>query len=71
MDKEYLWNNKEIIIKKLYVLLGVLLILYLIVNLVRINSKQSFDSNELLSNVSNTSQISSEYIPAIITYSDE
>jgi hypothetical protein len=69
MNKEYLWKNKEFIIKKLYIVLGCLVVLYLIVNLTRINSnsKQTFDSNEFYSL---ESKVSSEYIPAIITYSE-
>jgi len=69
MNKEFLWNNKEIIIKRLYVALGVLLILYLIINLVNIN-KPINNINNINNMHSTSSKVSSEYIPAIVTYSE-
>lgn len=68
MDKEFLWNNKEFIIKKLYIMLGFLLLLYLIVNLYQIDNKSLiFNQKDLYSN---DSEISSEYIPAEVTYTE-
>ena len=59
MDKEILWDNKEPILKKMYLTLGCLLILYLIIALVYASKAHS-------TNVS----LSGEYIPSIVTYTE-
>lgn len=69
MGKEFLWNNKEFIIKKMYIVLGLLLIAYVIINLMCISANKSltYDTKNFYSN---SSKISSEYIPADATYTE-
>jgi len=66
MNKEFLWDNKERIIKKLYIVLGILLIMYLIINFMNTSdNKLTLDTKNFHST---SSKVSSEYIPAEIAF---